>query len=233
MELRPSYVLVAIGISPLILRILRIGRTVERFAGVTRTDSLLGRRPHGYPPGPPAMSILGNIHQMPSRDAHLQFQKWAKEYGPIYSLVLGTKTLIVLSSDEAVKELLDRRSAIYSDCQDMYIGQTLCSDGLRMLMMRYGPSWRMVRKMAHGLLNVNNAKTYVPFQVLENKQMLFEMSQTPDKFLDHPRRYSNSLTTTMVFGWRTPKNDDPQLVQLFDGFNKFAEIKPNRNRCID
>lgn len=49
--------------------------------------------------------------------------------------MLGAKTLIVLSSDEAVKELLDRRSGIYSDRQEMYIGQELCSDGLRMLMM--------------------------------------------------------------------------------------------------
>ena len=49
--------------------------------------------------------------------------------------MLGTKVLIVLSSDEAVKELLDRRSGIYSDRQDMYIGQTLCSGDLRMLMM--------------------------------------------------------------------------------------------------
>lgn len=55
--------------------------------------------------------------------------------GDVYSLILGTKTLIILSSDEAVKELLDRRSSTYSDRQDMYIGQTLCSDGLRMLMM--------------------------------------------------------------------------------------------------
>lgn len=72
---------------------------------------------------------------MPTRDAHLQFQKWAQEYGPIYSLVLGTKIMIVLSSDEAVKELLDRRSGIYSDRMEMYIGQDLCSGGLRMLMM--------------------------------------------------------------------------------------------------
>ena len=72
---------------------------------------------------------------MPTRDAHLQFEKWAQEYGPVYSLMLGTKVLIVLSSDEAVKELLDRRSGIYSDRQDMYIGQTLCSGDLRLLMM--------------------------------------------------------------------------------------------------
>jgi hypothetical protein len=72
---------------------------------------------------------------MPPQDAHLQFEKWAREYGPVYSLILGTKTLIVLSSDEAVKDLLDKKSGIYSDRQDMYIGQTLCSGGLRFLMM--------------------------------------------------------------------------------------------------
>jgi hypothetical protein len=53
-------------------------------------------------------------------------------YGPVYSLILGTKTLFVLSSDVA---LLDKKSAIYSDRQDMYIDQTLCSGDLRLLMM--------------------------------------------------------------------------------------------------
>ena len=52
---------------------------------------------------------------MPARDIHLQFEKWAKEYGPIYSLILGTKTMIVLSSDQAVVDLLDKKGAIYSD----------------------------------------------------------------------------------------------------------------------
>lgn len=40
---------------------------------------------------------------MPTRDAHLQFKAWAEQYGPVYSLILGTKTMIVLSSHEAVK----------------------------------------------------------------------------------------------------------------------------------
>lgn len=57
------------------------------------------------------------------------------DVGDVYSLMLGSKTLIVLSSDVAVKELLDRRSATYSDRPELYIGQELCSGGLRMLMM--------------------------------------------------------------------------------------------------
>ncbi|KAF2214722.1 hypothetical protein CERZMDRAFT_95114 [Cercospora zeae-maydis SCOH1-5] len=58
--------------------------------------------------------------------------------GPVYSLMLGTTTMIVLSSDDAVKDLLDRRSGNYSDRPNMYIGQTIASGGLRLVVMRYG-----------------------------------------------------------------------------------------------
>ena len=169
-------------------------------------------------------SAFLKLWQMPTRDAHLQFQKWAEQYGPIYSLILGTKTLIVLSSDEAVKELLDKRSNNFSDRPEMYIGQTLCSGDLRLLMMGYGPRWRTFRKMVHALLNISAARSYAPYQMLENKQMLYEMLEQPDRFLENIRRYSNALTTTMVFGWRTPTYEDAKMKQLFDGFSEFAAI---------
>ena len=40
---------------------------------------------------------------MPMKDSHLQFQAWAQEYSPIYSLILGTKVMIVLSNPEVVR----------------------------------------------------------------------------------------------------------------------------------
>jgi hypothetical protein len=95
----------------------------------------IGSRPKDYPPGPPTLPIIGNLHLMPSEQPHLQFKKWADEYGPIYSLVIGTNTLVVLSSGTAIKELLDKRSAIYSSRPDLYVGQHLLSGGLRMLLM--------------------------------------------------------------------------------------------------
>lgn len=72
---------------------------------------------------------------MPTKDAHLQFEKWAREYGPVYSLILGTSTMIVLSSDKAVKDLMDKKSGKYSHRPELYVGQELCSGGLRVLMM--------------------------------------------------------------------------------------------------
>jgi cytochrome P450 len=80
------------------------------------------------------------------------------------------------------------------------------------------------RKLVHKLLNVSAATSYVPYQMLENKQMLYELATQPDQFLHHIRRYSNALTTTMVFGWRTPTYNDAKMMQLFDGFAEFAAI---------
>ena len=71
----------------------------------------------------------------------------------------------------------------------------------------------MIRKMVHNILNINAARSYVPYQELENKQMLVGLLDTPNQFIDHIRRYTNSLTTQMVFGFRTIDINDPKLKQ--------------------
>ena len=97
--------------------------------------SKIGRRPKNYPPGPPTIPFLGNLHQIPRKKRHLQFEKWAREYGPIYSLILGTKVMIVLNSDKAINDLIDKRGAIYSSRPESYIAQEILSNGLRVLNM--------------------------------------------------------------------------------------------------
>jgi hypothetical protein len=121
---------------------------------------LVGRRPSSCPPGPPTWPILGNIHlvrlkyhsllpfvlvviaanlsrysQLSAREPHKQFAQWVQQYGSIFSLMLGSKMMVVLSSPEVVKELLDRQSAVTSSRQDLYIAQELGSGGQRMLLM--------------------------------------------------------------------------------------------------
>ncbi|KAF2827188.1 cytochrome P450 [Ophiobolus disseminans] len=201
----------------------------------------VGRRPKNYPPGPPTVPVLGNLHllsgitpetqerrlicgQIPKDKPWLQFTKWAEEYGPIYSLMVGTRTYIVLSSPTVVKDLLDKRSNIYSSRPDMYIGQDIASGGLRLVVMKYGATWRKMHRMVHNIFNMRAATTYLPYQDLENKQMLVDLLDSPRNFVEHIRRYSNSLTTQMVFGFRTTSHTDSKLRQLFDCFEKWGEL---------
>ncbi|CAI4215871.1 unnamed protein product [Parascedosporium putredinis] len=157
---------------------------------------MVGRRPKNLPPG---------LQQSPSSGTSTSCRKEI--------LMLGTQTMIVLSTDRAVKDLLDKRSNKYSHRQEMYI----CHEG-------YGARWRSARKQIHTLLNVSAAKSYVPYQLLENKQMLYEILTKPDDFLFHIRRYSNALTTTMIYGWRTPRHDDKRMQEFFEEFAKFSEL---------
>ncbi|KAK4177156.1 putative cytochrome P450 E-class, group I [Triangularia setosa] len=183
----------------------------------------VGRRPKGLPPGPPTLPLIGNLHQIPPKNAHVQFKKWAEEYGPVYSLITGTKIMIVLNTDVAIKDLLDKRSNIYSSRPEMYIS-SLASGGLRMLLMQYGDTWRRVRKLFHGLLHLKASKSYVPYQDLESTSMMIAVLEDPDQVLGHIRRYTNSLTTQIVYGFRTPKIDDPKLLKLYDGIEEWAAV---------
>ncbi|KAF5008758.1 hypothetical protein FDECE_4995 [Fusarium decemcellulare] len=200
----------AFTIAPLVVLLVLLARVAK-----------VGSRGAGLPPGPPTLPIIGNLHLMPTKRPHLQFQKWAQEYGPVYSLILGTKKVIVLSSDAAVKDLLDKKGGLYSDRPDMFIGQKIASGNHR---LRYGDNWRMIHKMVHNILNIKSAITYVPYQDLENKILLKSLLETPEDLLFHIRRFTYSLSTQMIFGYRCIDNKDPNLLQLFSCFEKWGKL---------
>ena len=97
--------------------------------------SRIGRRLQDYPPGPPTLPIIGNLHQLPSERRYVKLGEWAKEYGPVYSLMLGTQVYVVLSADYAIRDLVDKRGPIYASRPDLYVAQHLISGGLRILWM--------------------------------------------------------------------------------------------------
>ena len=80
----------------------------------------------------------------------------------------------------------------------------------------------MIRKIAHRVLNVKVARSYVSYQDLEIRAMLVEFLEEPHKFIDHARRYTTSLTTQMTFGFRTTKIDDPRFKEMFDVYDPWT-----------
>ncbi|OAG38748.1 hypothetical protein AYO21_07101 [Fonsecaea monophora] len=179
------------------------------------TLSRIGQRPPGLPPGPPTDPFWGNIKQ---------FQKWAHEYGPIYSIKLGVQTMIVLSDGKVVKELIDKRSASTNERGPHYIAHDLLGNGQRILQMRYGPDWRLSRKLYHRLLTAAAAKTYLPYLELESKKMLYDLSTKPDGFLYHIKRYTNSMAMMVTYGRRVPEYDNPTMREILKSLEKTSSI---------
>ncbi|KAJ6570092.1 cytochrome P450 [Mycena vulgaris] len=68
------------------------------------------------PPGPPKLPLIGNLLAMPSSCQWEVYAQWSKQFNSdIIHLNLAGTSMVVLSSLEAAEDLLDRRSAIYSD----------------------------------------------------------------------------------------------------------------------
>ncbi|KAG9195861.1 hypothetical protein G6011_00982 [Alternaria panax] len=55
---------------------------------------------------------------MPKKKSFEQYRLWAKEYGPVYSLILGQKTVIVLADRNVIHELVDVKGSNYADRPD-------------------------------------------------------------------------------------------------------------------
>ncbi|KAI3327605.1 cytochrome P450 [Xylariaceae sp. AK1471] len=180
----------------------------------------VGSRPPDFPPGPRTTPLIGNLHQIPRQKKHIQFERWAREFGPVYSLILGTKVMIVLNSDVAVKDLIDKRGAIYSSRPDAYIAQDILSAGLR---PNHG-AWTLARKLGNRILNTTTARGYVPYQDLESKAMLLGFLENPRSFIQQLRRYTASLTTQMTFGFRAATIHDPRFKEAFEIFDQSSEM---------
>lgn len=90
-------------------------------------------RHNPYPPGPPPKLIIGNLLDMPKAKEWIAYHEWAQGYGSSTPSCISRNTgltgnavgdvilvrvlkqkLIILDSLEAVNELMERRSAIYS-----------------------------------------------------------------------------------------------------------------------
>lgn len=135
-------------------------------------------------------------------------------------MVLGTTVIIVLSSDRIVKELMIKRSGMYSSRPDMYMMRELSGGNNRVTFMPYSEEWRLIRKIYHNTLSVKAANSYIPYQDLESKQLLAEFLDSPELFEDHVKRYTHSQTTQIVFGFRTTSIDDPNFKQFFQSFEE-------------
>lgn len=64
----------------------------------------------------------------------------------------------------------------------------------------------------------------MPYQDLESASMMIPLLDNPDSVFDHIRRFTTSLSTQMIYGFRTPKIDDPILLRMYDGVEKWSAV---------
>ncbi|XP_052517016.1 cytochrome P450 2C23-like [Budorcas taxicolor] len=95
------------------------------------------------PPGPTPLPIIGNLMQLNLKDIPASLSKLAKQYGPVYTLYLGSQTTVVLHGYEAVKEaLIDQSDEFLGRARIPIIDGTQRGCGL---FFSNGDTWKQMR----------------------------------------------------------------------------------------
>lgn len=132
----------------------------------------------------------------------------------------------MLGDARVARELLDKRSNIYSSRPHVAMGGDIVSKGLRTLLMPYGAQWRLHQRLQASYLNIRVSQTYCDLQDIESKQLIFEMLSTSD-FTNRFHRYSSSLIYTLAYGKRMELGDEPEVEaidQIMDNFLYAARV---------
>ncbi len=67
------------------------------------------------PPGPWSIPLLGVAHRIDKDAPHKTYTQWSKEYGDVISMTLfGRQRVVVVSSEEAIREVLVTKSDYFS-----------------------------------------------------------------------------------------------------------------------
>ncbi|KAH8805047.1 cytochrome P450 [Xylogone sp. PMI_703] len=186
---------------------------------------LASRRPKGFPPGPPTIPFLGNLSQIPLRKAFLKWDSWTEQYGTIVGLKFGTQNVVILNHYKHVKELFDKRGALYSSRPENFIGNELiCPRNVHILLLPYGEDWRKQRKVVQALLNLTAVNHMLPVQSAEASQTLMDLCYDPEGYYDHIRRYSTAVILATVFGQRGARFNSPKVQALYHAQDRFTAI---------
>ncbi|CAE7233706.1 unnamed protein product [Rhizoctonia solani] len=132
-------------------------------------DVLRGRRIR-HPPSPTSYPLVGNLFSIPSGHEYIAFAKLGEQLKSdiVYLELLGQK-IIVLNSAEIVSEIMEKRSALYSDRPPipMVTDPTLMNWSSLPTMTGYNDLWRHYRRILNNWLN---ARAVTQFDDLQERQ---------------------------------------------------------------
>ncbi|KAF5344515.1 hypothetical protein D9756_011369 [Leucocoprinus leucothites] len=151
--------------------------------------------PYPLPPGPKKLPLIGNLLDMPSTYAWKVWAEWGKIYNTdILHLEVPGQSIIILNSYDAAKELLERRSAIYSSRPASVMLQELSGFGFPVCLMPYGELWRARRRLFKKHFNLSNSSVlHQPQEAKYLHRLLHQLLERQNELISLLNQHSSIL----------------------------------------
>ncbi|KAJ3492023.1 hypothetical protein NLI96_g261 [Meripilus lineatus] len=162
------------------------------------------------PPGPPADPIINHLRVIPTKNHPQAFHEWTKAYGDVvYVNALG-KSFIILGSEEAASDLLDKRSANYSD-RPQFPMQDLIGWSDMVVFLNYGDQFNKMRKLSSQPFTRQGSLLFQDIQLDQAHILLYSLLESPFEYWDPIQRFATAIVMDIAYGHRIVDNGDPYL----------------------
>ncbi|KAG0694426.1 cytochrome P450 [Suillus ampliporus] len=179
--------------------------------------------PLPLPPGPRCLPFLGNILQLDTNRPWLTYTAWGKTYGKIiHSRILGTD-YIIINSETIARELLDKRSAIYSDRPIIRVSELSGLD-FSTVLLPYGETLQRHRKIFHQVLKAEASISYHEIYSRHANELVVNLLNATSDPWEHTQAYTTSLITAVTYGHAARGNGDPFLSRASELINIGKQI---------
>ncbi|XP_050374367.1 cytochrome P450 71B36-like [Argentina anserina] len=133
-----------------------------------------------YPPSPPKLPIIGNLHQFTRSGSppHQNLWRLSKKFGPVMLLHLGRIPTIIISSAGAAKQVLKDNDLNCCTRPTSTGSRKLTFNYLDMAFAPYGEYWREIRKICVlELFSVKRVQSYRGIREEEVAKMIGSISR--------------------------------------------------------
>ncbi|XP_042313997.1 cytochrome P450 2G1-like isoform X1 [Sceloporus undulatus] len=204
------------------------------------------------PPGPTPLPFIGNLLQMKTDDAFKSFLTLKDKYGPVFTVHLGPRRVVVLCGHEAVKEALVDQAEEFSGRGELAsLDRNFNGFGVA---LANGERWKQLRRFSLTTLrNFGMGKRSIEVRIQEEAQYLMEefrktqgLPFEPTFFLS---RTVSNVISSVVFGSRFDYEDRTFLsllhminesfiemstpwAQLYDMYSCIMQYLPGRHNRI-
>ncbi|KAG8480176.1 hypothetical protein CXB51_024925 [Gossypium anomalum] len=184
------------------------------------------------PPSPPTLPILGHLHLLKEPFNRSLFAL-SQKHGPIFSLRLGSRLAIVVSSPSVAEECLTKNDVVFANRPYFWVGKYIGYDYTTLGSSPYGDHWRNLRRICKlEIFSANRLNSSSSIRRDEIKNLLRKLyySSSDDSFVKVElkpllSKLAFNITMRMIAG----KQHKPEAVKLLGLLQELLKlgISPN------
>ncbi|PPQ95430.1 hypothetical protein CVT26_008451 [Gymnopilus dilepis] len=140
--------------------------------------------------------------------------------------------MIILNSAQACIDLLEKRSAIYSDRAPSDVMMLMGWEN-DMAFFPYGKRLNLHRKMLTESFNHEKCKDYLPYQTLEATRLVQRLLANPEKFDEHINLFATAVILRIDYGHDLVSRDDPYYKVVSDAGYCSSHCAPPGSNLVD